>query len=383
MSGDPGVAEHFAWTVRESVARWAETGVLDDVVSVYVGGGTPTMLGGALVTLLESLPDAIGMLAAAEVTVETNPDTTDMALVEDLLRAGVTRFSLGVQSFDDEVLRTLGRAHTAARAHQVLRGLVSSGAAVSVDLMCGVPGQTMRSWQDALTRVSESGAEHVSVYPLALEEHTPLARAVAAGRVSEPDEDVAAEMMECAEETLARGGLVRYEVASYARPGAQSVHNTGYWTARPYVGVGPSAASMLDAETFAAVARRLGWDDPARVGVGRALGSLSEDACRVRFVYAADTVGFLRDPEGPPAEIEHLDPAQTAAEDAMLGLRLARGIDGELAAAAGVTHALEELQDRGLVERHGETWRVTHDGWLLGNEVYGAVWEAGAHREER
>jgi oxygen-independent coproporphyrinogen-3 oxidase len=339
------------------------------------------MLNDSLVTIVQSLPDVMDVCSAAEVTVETNPDTTDSALAEKLVQAGVTRFSLGVQSLDDEVLRTLGRCHTAARAQQALHELVTSGAEVSVDLMCGVPGQTGKSWQDTLERVSESGANHVSVYPLALEEDTPLAHAVAAGRISQIDDDMAAEMMEQADDTLSSSGFARYEVASYARPGAESVHNTGYWTARPYVGVGPSAASMLRAETFAQVVECRGWRDPALTGVGRNVAPIPADAQRVRFVRAADTVGFLSHPTGPPEEVEYLTATEAAAEDAMLGLRLARGISEELAAQAGVKRALEELSAVDLVEHYGDRWRVTHKGWLLGNEVYSAVWSAGAHRE--
>lgn len=380
VSGEPGVGEHFSWAVGESVAHWAELGVLDDVVSVYIGGGTPTTLGAPLVTLVESIASTCRLAPGAEITVETNPDTTEPALTERLVHAGVNRFSVGVQSFDDEVLRTLGRCHSARSAARAVHDLTSSGARVALDVMCGVPGQTSESWDRTLEHVLESGVGHVSVYPLTLEEGTPLAESVRAGTTGGLDDDLAAEMMERASAVLSAGGLERYEVASYARPGEESVHNRGYWTGRPYVGVGPASASMLPADVFDSAISCEAWNDPGVAGVGHTVGRVPEGTARVRFVRAADTSGFLRRPVGPPDEVEYLSGTQAAAEDAMLGLRLAEGIPQSLAESAGALGALGDLARRGLVEQVEDRWRVTRTGWLLGNEVFEAVWFAGARR---
>jgi oxygen-independent coproporphyrinogen III oxidase len=380
MSQEPGVADHFAWAVGEGAAHWAALGMLDDVASIYIGGGTPTTLGYPLVTLIESLLGTCKLAKDAEITVETNPDTTDPALVERLVESGVNRFSVGVQSFDDDVLRALGRCHSSVSAHRAVQSLVGSGAEVSLDLMCGVPGQSPESWRRTLERALECGAGHVSVYPLSLEEGTPLADSVRSGEVETPDDDRAADMMETAAECLGAAGLHRYEVASYARSGCESVHNTGYWTGRPYVGIGPSAASMLPSDTFSTAIACEAWSDPGLAGVGRTIDGVPQESVRVRFLRAADTAGFLRHPVGPPEEIEYLTARQAAAEDAMLGLRLARGIADELAVAAGAVPALEELTSLGLVEHVDGRWRVTAAGWLLGNEVFEAVWFAGTRR---
>lgn len=380
ISQEPGVADHFAWAVGEGVVHWAALGALDDVASIYVGGGTPTTLGPALVSLVEALSRSVRLAPYAEVTVETNPDTTDAALVAHLVDAGVNRFSLGVQSFDDVVLRTLGRCHTAASAQRAIEELVSAGAKVAVDLICGVPGQSLDSWRDSVERAVASGVGHVSVYPLSLEEGTPLAESVASGALAAPNEDVAAEMMELASARLAAAGLRRYEIASYARDGDESKHNIGYWTGRPYVGIGPSAASMLPADVFEAAIACEAWSDPGVTGVGRTLESVPAGTGRIRFVRSADTIAFLRKPVGPPEEVEYLTPAEAAAEDAMLGLRLADGIPDALATSAGSAEVLAGLESRRLVEHVDGRWRVTHSGWLLGNEVFEAVWNAGARR---
>jgi putative oxygen-independent coproporphyrinogen III oxidase len=380
MSREPGVADHFAWAVGEGAGHWAALGVLDDVESIYIGGGTPTTLGTALVSLVEGLIGTARLASDAEITVETNPDTTDAKLVARLASAGVNRFSLGVQSFDDVVLRTLGRCHSAETAQRAIEDLAVTGAKVAIDLICGVPGQSLDSWTDSIDRAVGSGVGHVSVYPLSLAEGTPLAEAVSSGQMAAPDEDVAAEMMEIAEARFAAGGLRRYEIASYAREGQESAHNTGYWTGRPYVGIGPSAASMLTAETFEAAIACEAWSDPGVAGVGRTLEGVPAGTARVRFVRSADTIAFLRKPVGPPEEVEYLTDPEATAEDAMLGLRLACGITDAVALSAGATDTLADLASRGLVEHSDGRWRMTHAGWLLGNEVFTAVWHAGARR---
>jgi oxygen-independent coproporphyrinogen-3 oxidase len=380
LAREPGVADHFAWAVGEGAAHWAALGTLDDVPSIYIGGGTPTTLGPALTSLIDALRRSVRLAPGAEVTVETNPDTTDPALISQLVHSGVNRFSLGVQSFDAGILRTLGRCHSVASAEQSIETLLACGARVSLDLICGVPGQSLESWNDSVDRAVASGVGHVSVYPLTLEEGTALAEAVRSGTLEHPDDDLAAEMMECASARFAAEGLQRYEVASYARAGEESRHNSGYWTGRPYVGIGPSAASMLPAEVFGAAIDCEAWSDPGVAGIGRTLESVPPGTGRVRFVRSADTIAFLRKPVGPPEDVEYLTPAQAAAEDAMLGLRLAEGITDDLAAEAGGTEALRDLRARGLVEHREGRWRVTANGWLLGNEVFQAVWFAGARR---
>jgi oxygen-independent coproporphyrinogen-3 oxidase len=308
----------------------------------------------------------------AEITVETNPETTDAALVASLVAAGVNRFSMGVQSFDDDVLRTLGRCHDAQRARDAIGVLRDSGADFSIDLICGVPGQSYASWDATLEEAVGCGARHFSVYPLQVEEGTPLDAAVRAGEVPAPDSDVAADMMLAAEVALAAAGTPRYEVASYAQPGHEARHNLVYWTGGSYLGVGPHAASMLMAGQYRRVAEAEGW----------VLPSETDPPCaRARFTREANLIDYVRHPLAAPGPVEFLDAAEVAREDAMLGLRMAAGITAAQAEAAGAIEALAGLAEEGLVRvvatQGGEArWSTTEQGWLLGNRVFEAVWTA-------
>jgi oxygen-independent coproporphyrinogen-3 oxidase len=352
--------------------HWSHYDLLGDVPTLYVGGGTPTVIGVELVRLVRGLLETARLRPRAEVTVETNPDTTEAGLVAALVEAGVNRFSLGVQSFDDEVLRTLGRCHDAGRARDAARILRDSGAAFSIDLMCGVPGQSAASWDATLEEAVCSGARHMSVYPLTLEEGTPLHGAVRAGEVPEPDPDEAADMMLAAEVALTAAGLPRYEVASYAQPGHEARHNLVYWTGGSYLGVGPHAASMLTFEQYRRVAEGEGWTLPS---------AGAPVAARARFIRDASLDDYLRRPLASPGPVEFLTADEAAREDAMLGLRTTFGISSADAERAGVSDVLADLAGKGLVRATrgpgGEArWRTTEQGWLLGNSVFGAVWTA-------
>lgn len=341
--------------VNQTLA-WGERGLaIRPLETLYIGGGTPSMLGSALAGLVDAIATHVGLATGAEVTVEANPDSLDDSLVALLAEAGVTRVSLGVQSFHDDVLRTLGRVHDATQAMHAARAVRDWNLALSIDLMCGIPGQSMGSWLASVEHAIATGAEHVSVYPLSLESGTPLAAEMLLGRFAEPDPDIAADMMIAGSEVLSREGFARYEVANYAKPGAQSRHNTAYWTGREYLGVGPGAHGMLTAST----ARAAGFIVP-------------EDAARVRYAIACDLQAGLQPVSR--VDVETLTAEEAAREDVMLGLRLTHGVDVALVERAGVGAVLERLARTGLVERCGERWRLTEGGWLLGNEVFGDVW---------
>lgn len=368
--GELSRAGAFVDAALFEAGHWSHYDLLDDVPSAYFGGGTPTVLGDELVRLVEGMLSTARVRPGAEVTVETNPETTSPALVERLVAAGVSRFSLGVQSFDDAVLATLGRPHDGTRARAAARVLEHAGVPFSVDLICGVPGQSFASWDATLEQAVASGARHVSVYPLSVEEGTPLAAAVAAGSLPAPDPDLAADMMLAAEVALAAAGLPRYEVANYAQPGFESRHNLAYWTGVPYLGVGPHAASMLPFSEFARIADGEGWADGA---------SPHEPLpARARFTRDASLAEYVRTPLAHPGEVDLLDASDAAREDVMLGLRLVDGVPAAQADAAGVTPVLERLAERGLVQLHGPDgrgrWRTTQRGWLLGNQVFADVW---------
>jgi putative oxygen-independent coproporphyrinogen III oxidase len=367
---DPALHSRFVDAALFEAGHWSHHGLLDDVVSVYFGGGTPTVLGDGLVRLLRGLRATARIRDDAEITVETNPDTTTPEIVTALVSAGVNRFSLGVQSFDDDVLRVLGRCHDRAATERALAVLREAGVLFSVDLMCGIPGQSFESWDATLDAAATCGARHASVYPLTVEPGTPLADAVSRGTVEPVDPDRAADMMLAAEAALAAAGLPRYEVANYAQPGHEARHNLVYWMGGAYLGVGPHAASMLPAEVFERVAELEGWSLPWESG----------SAGRVRFTRETALAEYLRRPLALPQPLEALTPAEAAREDVMLGLRLTRGVSAGSVLAAEVGAALLALEGSGLVQRLQdadgvERWATSQRGWLLGNTVFAAVWQ--------
>lgn len=349
--------ETLALHLLRQAEAWLDRGLpAAPLRTLYVGGGTPTILGGGLPFLVRSLLDAFGSDEGAEVTVEANPESLDGGLLAMLPDAGVTRVSLGVQSCNDEELAALGRPHDASSALDAAREVLDLGLELSVDLMCGIPEQTARSWDDSLRAVLALGLGHVSVYPLSLEEGTPLAKAVASGAQHVPGEDEVAAMLEHAASRLEQAGLQRYEVANFARPGRGSRHNTAYWTGAEYLAVGPSASGMLSADTAVALGlvRRGAHVQRVRYMVPEEIGEGTELA--------------------PPLELELLDGGQARREDAMLGMRTSKGIGDALAEEAGALAALRELEGTGLVKHQDGRWALSERGWLLGNVVFERMW---------
>lgn len=230
--------------------RAAKAGLLGQVKTIYIGGGTPTHLGSRrLNTLVYTLSLSVNLENVVEFTCEANPESIDERMVADLFSLGVNRFSIGAQSFDDAVLRGYGRVHDAAAIDAALAAVHTRTNNVSLDLICGGPGQSMESWRESLRHAIDAGVSHVSVYPLMLEDDTPLAHRVEMGECEVADEDAQADMMLEAEQMLTAAGFERYEVASYAKPGFTSRHNTAYWTGAEYLGLGAGASSMLSPES--------------------------------------------------------------------------------------------------------------------------------------
>lgn len=345
-------------TLKAEMQRWSLSSLPGVVETVYVGGGTPSLHADAVGRLLADTIGELAMRNDAEITVEANPDSLDGSGLTALLEGGANRLSVGVQAFDDGVLGVLGRAHSAKQARGALALVREAGVDLAVDLICGVPGQTMASWAESIEETLDAGACHVSVYPLAVEPGTPLGAAVAAGAVAQPDPDLAADMMLLAEDRFRRSGIERYEVANFARAGHESRHNSAYWTGRPYAGIGPGAHGMLQPEVS------------QTMGLGTDVSAF-EHVARVRYSSPADIEGWLM---GTTYAVETLSRGEALREDVMLGLRLVAGVTDDLVAAAGLEAVLAQLRGEGLVEHVGRRWRTTMRGWLLGNEVFGRIW---------
>jgi len=229
-----------------TLAREADRGAWTRPRTIYVGGGTPTALDvDSLRRFLTWIHADWDRTRVREFTVEANPEGLDEAKLTLLLDAGVNRLSLGVQSLESAALRALGRIHTAEKALEALAMACRVGFRnVSVDLMYGVPGETSRGFRDAVSRLVTLGVPHLSAYPLQLEEGTPLHAKAASGAVAIPGEDQVLERYEDLVRLLTCAGYRHYEVSNFALPGFHSRHNEGYWTRRPYLGLGPGAHSF-------------------------------------------------------------------------------------------------------------------------------------------
>ena len=320
------------------IRRKSKEGELGGISTVYLGGGTPSHVGmPRLSMLLYTLGLSMRLEPDVECTMEANPESLTSSMVRDIWALGVNRLSIGVQSFDDHVLEILGRAHDAQGAKQAIAYALERFENVSVDLMCGIPGQSIESFVDSVRTAIDCGVSHVSVYPLTIEPHTPFDAMVLSGQLDEPDDDVEAEHMQAAEHILSQAGYARYEVASYAKPGFECRHNIAYWTGVPYLGLGRSAASMTqNAE------RRMRVQD----------GRVTDD----------------------------LDAGEMAAEDMMLGMRMSQGVSDELVRRAAqllpkTLETFDALSEQGLCEHVDGRWRPTELGWLCGNQLYGALFD--------
>ena len=358
------------------VDAFGTAGLLDGVRTVYIGGGTPSLLGMRLVELVRSV---MQWCAPEEFTCEANPESFTSSLALQLARAGVTRISLGVQSLQEEELKAVGRIHSATQALDAICYAKDTGLDVSCDLMCGLPLQTQDSWAKSVAGLIEAGPCHVSIYPLTVEDGTPLALKVDSGRLVLPDEDEQADEMELARRFLVEAGFAPYEVASYALPGHACRHNIAYWTGIEYLGLGRSAASMLSRDTF------------------RMSSSLFSDlapldgAARIRVLQTDDAASTF--------EIEQLGIREAMAEDLMLACRMTRGIPQELLLRASAVFGKQIVADTWAraIELGLATWEApegenyvdassggvdffpgalapTQQGWLEGNELFGLFW---------
>lgn len=213
------------------------------ITSVFFGGGTPSLAPpSTIAAVLETVSRRAHLLDKAEVTLEVNPTPVGKSKLEDYWHAGVNRFSIGVQSLQDEDLKVLGRDHS---SHQALQTVEEARrlcpGRVSVDVMFGRPNQSVKSWENELCELLRVSDDHVSLYQLTLERGTQLFKQVQAGKVTMPAEEVTAEMYQCARRILHQHGFLQYEVSNFARNNAVSHHNTSYWKGRQYIGVGPGA----------------------------------------------------------------------------------------------------------------------------------------------
>lgn len=317
--------------------------------TIFFGGGTPSLLSVSQLTrLLNACFAAFAVDVDAEITMEANPGTLDQQQLAGIRAAGVNRLSMGAQSFDAELLKTLGRIHTPQEITQAVHYARAAGfTSINVDFMFGLPGQTMRHWQETLDRALDLRPEHLSLYSLIVEEGTPFYSWAHEGRIVPGDEDLCADMYEYADERLQAAGYANYEISNWALPGHASRHNLTYWQNLPYIGMGAGAYSTFNGRRFS------NQRDPL------------------------EYIKTLKARRIPEVESEIVGHEQEMTETAFLALRTAMGLhlptfEQRFAQpfAQFVGNRLRLVEEAGLLEHEDEWLRLSKRGRLLGNEVF-------------
>lgn len=331
-----GLADRYVAALLAEIAR--EEPFDRPLDAVAIGGGTPTSLAPArLGEILEAVAGRFGLAAGAEVSIEANPEDLDAVTAAALVAAGFERISLGVQSFDDAVLRSLGRQHTADEARRAVAIALEHAGRVGIDLIYGTPGETLASWEASMRSALATGVGHLSTYALTVERGTPLSRAVTAGAPA-PDPDLQADAYEIACSLAASSGLVRYETSNHATPGATVAYNLLTWAQGEYAAFGNGAHRHRDG--------RRAWN-VRRVD---------------RYVERVEAG------ESPVAGEEHLEDWPREVERVMLGLRRAAGVVAGRAGERLVTSARgAALIEQGVLVRRGDRLVVADP--MLGDEV--------------
>jgi len=323
------------------------------VDSIYLGGGTPTVLDMAQLQLLfVTIEQNFEVEPEAEITVECAPGTLNAAVIEALQHCGVNRVSLGVQSFVDQEASSVGRLHDRETVLNDIARLRAAGISnINIDLIAGLPHQTVDSWTSSVEQLMASEATHASVYMLEVDEDSRLGRELIAGGAKYhahfvPDEDLTADLYLMACERLEAAGVRQYEISNFARPGHESRHNLKYWTRQPYLGFGVDAHSMVP--------------------------GLNGEA--VRFSTPDSLEAYV---SGAPLNRVGISAEAALEETFFLGLRLNSGVDlrrveAELGedAVARFSKSIADFVQTGLMEQQGDVIRLTSRGRLLSNEVF-------------
>jgi oxygen-independent coproporphyrinogen-3 oxidase len=317
--------------------------------TIFFGGGTPSLLSvEQIARLLLACRDAFAVDEDAEITLEANPGTLSREQLKGLRAAEVNRLSLGAQSFDAEILKSLGRIHSPEEITRALYNARTAGfTSINLDLMFGLPGQTMRHWRETLDQALSLHPEHLSLYSLIIEEGTPFYTWTHEGHITPADEDLCADMYEYADERLLAAGYENYEISNWALPGYQCRHNLTYWHNLQYLGMGAGAHSSFGGRRFSNIL------DPAQY------------------------IRQLKLQQRAEAESELVGRAQEMSETAFLVLRTARGLHlptferrfGE-PFAQFVGNRLRLVEEAGLLEQEQGWLRLSKRGRLLGNEVF-------------
>lgn len=335
----PRAAAEFVDSLLTELRLYADSSPFDHspLGSIYFGGGTPTTLSpDQLAQILSAAKDAFGLASDGEVTVEAHPGSVTPASLRQLRRGGFTRISFGAESMNQTELDRVGRPGSPFNTKEVIVAACDAGFEnINLDLMYGLPGQTLHSWNTSLHEIIALSPSHLSCYALTVEDGTSLQAAIRRGLVPAPDEALQNEMDAVAESTLTRSGYVRYEISNYARPGFASRHNRLHWTAGRYLGLGPSAQSYVGNRRFGNVSNLAAYNS------------------------------LLHNGQLPVSEAEELSHAHETCERLIFGLRLTDGValdESGVLSYRGLARTVDELIEDNILEREGSLVRLTARG---------------------
>ena len=356
------LAETYVSALIREIAAWPEMKVPAAVDTIYLGGGTPSLLTPDQVErILKAVYAQFHVLDGAEITLEINPASVtgaqvDAELSHEKLRrlrtVGINRASFGAQTFDDRELKLLGRTHDSGQIGETFRALRDAGFDnINFDLIAGLPGQSLSGWKRNVAAALQLRPEHLSLYLLDVHEGTPLADQISRGMRPRPDDDLAAEMYSHMIEAVCAAGYEHYEISNFCRPGFNSKHNTKYWAGAPYYGFGNSAHS------FDGVSRR--WANERD---------------------ATNYIDLIERNQPSITERTDLSEEDLRSERIFLGLRLMNGISltdyqKRFGRNLSAEHngELDRLKEAGLIEMDGDVLKLTTRGAVLSNEVFAAL----------
>lgn len=356
LPGQINRMDEYLAAVTGHIKEVAPRAAAYEVDTIYFGGGTPSIFGAdRLKKLLKTICKEYRVSKHAEITMEANPESArDVKELKALRRAGVNRISLGVQSMDDEMLRRLGRVHSAEDVRAAVEAIRKAGIKnLSLDLMYALPGQTMAHWQQTLADTIALQPEHLSCYALKIEEGTPFAERQATLDLA--DDDTQAEMYLAAVRTLADAGYTQYEISNFSKDGYHSRHNMKYWQLQEYAGFGPGAHS---------------------------------DFGDVRYAYQRDLESYLRG-ELCLSESTHIPSRERTTEYLMLGLRTVRGISkAEFESISRfpfscIEPVLQRCREAGYAVVENDRWHLTPEGFLVSNSIINEVTDAALREQSR
>ncbi len=357
-SEDRGLDRIDPWTIALTEEIELSSELLrsyDGLYTLYIGGGSPNLLGPRnLETILHKIETIHKLDTVREFTLEINPESVTAEDLQAYRNLGVDRLSIGCQSLQTGELKTLGRIHSVNDFYRTIKLVTQAGFPnLNLDLIFGIPGQTLESWTDTLQKVLQFPANHFSIYALSYEESTPLKRLLDAGKIRTVDDEVQWQMYQLAHETLTEHGFEHYEISNWARPQAHSRHNSAYWEGRDYLGLGPSAHSFIRG--------RRQWN---MAGVDAYLKSLKSQKLPV---------------EGE----EKLSPQNRRDEYIMLSLRTKKGIRAEEfelqtgAPFADFADRLEQRMGEGFFREYAyirdDSLQLTLKGWFLSDYIIGEL----------